>query len=183
MMHASRVARTPGRCNRRRGAAAAEFAMLAVPLAGMLEFGRALMVKQVLTDAARRACRVAIIELETHATVVAQVRNALYNPSDTKGTTLSQAAANNASVYIYRYAGPANNGAWSVATASGAGAPGSGSWSTSSASGGTDWVKNSSRGDAIAVKVTVKIADTGWVYGWFLTGTEIESETIVMLKQ
>ncbi len=59
-------------CRRnRQGAAAVEFAIVApvffLMVFGMIEFGRAIMVKQVMTNAARDGARLAILDSPTSA--------------------------------------------------------------------------------------------------------------------
>src|SRR5262249_24414402 len=75
----ARVAMIPGW--RRRGAAVAEFAagapVLALLMMGMLELGRAVMVKESLTNAARKGCRTASLPGRASASVVADANEAL----------------------------------------------------------------------------------------------------------
>lgn len=58
----------------RRGAAAVEFAVVApvffLMIFGMLEFGRMVMVQQVLTNASREGARVAVLDGATNSEVV-----------------------------------------------------------------------------------------------------------------
>jgi len=53
-------------CERRRGAAAVEFAIVApiffLMILGMLELGRAVMVQQVITNASREGARIAVLD-------------------------------------------------------------------------------------------------------------------------
>jgi Flp pilus assembly protein TadG len=64
---------------RRRGAAAVEFAMVAplffLLIIGMIEFGRMVMVQQVLTNAAREGARKAVLDGSTASDVVTTVTN------------------------------------------------------------------------------------------------------------
>jgi Flp pilus assembly protein TadG len=58
------------RCRRKRqGAAAVEFAVIAplffLMVFGMIEFGRAIMVQQVLTNASREGARIAVLDSQT----------------------------------------------------------------------------------------------------------------------
>ncbi|NQU25254.1 MAG: pilus assembly protein [Candidatus Nealsonbacteria bacterium] len=64
---------------RRRGAAAVEFAFVApvffMLVLGMLEFGRMVMVQQVITNGSREGARVAVLDGTTGAEVVAAVQD------------------------------------------------------------------------------------------------------------
>lgn len=157
---------------KRWGAAAVEMAvlmpLLGMLMVGMLELGRGVMVKWALTDAARKGCRTAILPGQTHDETQSEITTILSN-------NFSATAVSNATIVIQTAAGPANDGAWNSLYTPAA------SWNTSST--GNDLVVAAQRGDAISVKVSVKVADSGWIYGWFLPGTDIESESIVMLKQ
>jgi Flp pilus assembly protein TadG len=77
--------------SRRRGAAAVEFAVVApvflLLVFGIVEFGRMLMVHQVLTNAAREGARRAVLRGTTSADVVNTVRNYL------AGTSINAQAA------------------------------------------------------------------------------------------
>jgi Flp pilus assembly protein TadG len=82
-------------CRRnRRGAAAVEFAFVApvfiLLVFGMIEFGRAIMVQQVMTNAAREGARVAVLDstTPTHDTVVSKVTTYLQN-SGISGATVT----------------------------------------------------------------------------------------------
>ncbi len=70
------------KCRRkRRGAAVVEFAVVApvfvALVLGMIEFGRALMVQQMLTNASREGARVAVLEGATASEVTAAVEERL----------------------------------------------------------------------------------------------------------
>jgi Flp pilus assembly protein TadG len=68
---------------RRRGAAIAEFAVVVPVLIllffGLLEFGRMMMVEQILTNAAREGCRKAVLPGTTSDDVTTVVNNYLSN--------------------------------------------------------------------------------------------------------
>ncbi len=76
-----RTADRPPRRARRRGAAAVEFALVAIPFLflvfTMIEFGRYVMIYQILTDAAREGARKAVVESATPAEVEASVNTLL----------------------------------------------------------------------------------------------------------
>ncbi len=65
----------------RRGIAATEFAVIApflgILILGMFELARGIMVKQMLNDAARRACRVAIQPQKANSDVTSEINNIL----------------------------------------------------------------------------------------------------------
>jgi Flp pilus assembly protein TadG len=79
-------------CRRkRRGAAVVEFAVV-VPVFfllvfGMIEYGRLVMVQQVLTNAAREGARVGVMDGATQASVDTAVNNYLTAAQITGGTT------------------------------------------------------------------------------------------------
>jgi Flp pilus assembly protein TadG len=69
----------------RAGIAALEMALIAPVLVfvtlGMLEMARAMMVKETLTDAARKGCRTAILANGTNSAVTADINTVLTNNS------------------------------------------------------------------------------------------------------
>lgn len=74
----------------RRGAAVVEFAIVAplfiLLVFGMIEFGRMVMVQQVLTNASREGARTAVIDGSTSTEVTQTVTNYLQNSSITGAT-------------------------------------------------------------------------------------------------
>jgi Flp pilus assembly protein TadG len=68
-----------GRPWRRRAAAAVEFALFApllgILVVGMLELGRGIIVKEILTDAVRKAGRTAILPNQDNAAIIAEANN------------------------------------------------------------------------------------------------------------
>lgn len=132
---------------RRCGAALVEFALvipvLVTLILGAMEFSRAIMVKEVLQDAVRKACRLSIQPGKANAAITTEVNNIL---SDNK------IASGNATLTIMV------NGV--VADAS-----------------------TAVRGDQVSVKVSVPVAQVSWTPPLFLTGTTLESETLVMIRQ
>ena len=77
---------------RRRGAAAAEFAVVlpvfVLLIFGILEFGRMIMVQQILTNASREGARLACIDGSTESNVQTAVTEFLTNASVT-GVTVT----------------------------------------------------------------------------------------------
>jgi Flp pilus assembly protein TadG len=73
------------RRSKRRGASAVEFAVVApvffLLVFGMIEYGRLVMVQQILTNAAREGARRAILQDATSSAVITTVRNYLTNAS------------------------------------------------------------------------------------------------------
>jgi Flp pilus assembly protein TadG len=69
----------------RKGAAAVEFALIApvffLMVFGMIEFGRAIMVEQVITNAAREGARLAVLDGSTATNVRTQVTSYLSSAS------------------------------------------------------------------------------------------------------
>jgi Flp pilus assembly protein TadG len=131
------------------GVAAVEFAIVAaiifVPLLlGMFELGRAVQVKTILSDAARKGCRTGIRPGKSNADITADVNNIL---SDNNIVTTGE----NIIISV--------NGNSSVDT------------STANAD------------DQISVKVQLPFANVTWLPANFLTGSTMESETVVMMRQ
>ncbi|WP_425617433.1 TadE/TadG family type IV pilus assembly protein [Anatilimnocola sp. NA78] len=71
----------------RRGAAAVEFAVVApvffLLVFGMIEYGRMVMVQQIVTNAAREGARVAVLDGSTTTAVQTAARNAMASGSIT----------------------------------------------------------------------------------------------------
>jgi Flp pilus assembly protein TadG len=83
---------------RRRGAAAVEFAIVApiffMLFCGMIEFGRAIMVEQIITNAAREGARVAVLDGASTTSVTTQVTNYLTSANlGNAGATVSVSVA------------------------------------------------------------------------------------------
>jgi len=87
-MKLERVCRRCRLCGRkRRGAAVVEFAIVApiffLMVLGIIEFGRMVMVQQVITNASREGARIAILDDTTAGDVRATVDNYLTNATVT----------------------------------------------------------------------------------------------------
>lgn len=83
------------RCRRnRQGAAAVEFAIVApiffMMIFGMIEFGRVIMVEQVMTNASREGARVAVVDGSTSAGTKTVVSNYLSSAGISGATILVQ---------------------------------------------------------------------------------------------
>ena len=103
------------------------------------------MIKQMLNDAARKACRTGVLPGKSNSDITAEVNNIL---SD-NGVPTADATI--------------------VITISPSGAT-----NVSSAVPGVDSVK---------VKVSIPVSDVYWMGTYFLPGSDVESESVVMLKQ
>jgi Flp pilus assembly protein TadG len=83
----------------RKGAAAVEFALV-MPLffmliLGIIEFGRAIMVEQIITNAAREGARIAIVPGTSTAATQAQVANYLVNGAVISSSSSLNSGGNN----------------------------------------------------------------------------------------
>jgi Flp pilus assembly protein TadG len=80
-LHNTQPTVTPRRPRRRRGAATVEFAVIApvffTLVFGMIEFGRMLMVEQVLTNAAREGARTAVLSGSSNSAVNTKIQTYL----------------------------------------------------------------------------------------------------------
>ncbi|MCO6455567.1 MAG: pilus assembly protein [Pirellulaceae bacterium] len=98
-----RQSHSPGRSNRlfrfgrlrglrRRGASVVEFALVApvfvLLVLGMIEYGRMIMVQQIITNASREGARQAVLDGATAGDVTAQVNTYLANAS-VQGATVT----------------------------------------------------------------------------------------------
>jgi len=142
----------------RRGTATVEFALVApflcLILMGMFELGRAVMVKNILSDAARKACRTGIQRDKGNADIASEVNNIM---SDNGFTT---AKFNPPSVGAINITVTDPNG--TVLTDS----------------------LDAPSGTVVSVQVCIPVSSTAWVPTIFLgSGSTLESETVVMMKQ
>jgi len=91
-------------CRRnRRGAAAVEFAIVApiffLMVFGMIEFGRMVMVQQVLTNASREGARIAVLDGATKALVVSKVNTYLTSAGISGATVTTTPSEPNTAAY------------------------------------------------------------------------------------
>ena len=153
----------PTRQNRRSAVAAAEFALLAPFLAalviGMCELGRSVMVKDILTDAARKGCRTGVMPNKTYQDILNDVTNVLTDNNIT-------ASSATITVQVASYNGTSTSPSW-----------GSPTTVTSNSS------YNPNPLDEVSVKVSVPLANVLWFTPVFLPQGGIESETFTMLRQ
>jgi Flp pilus assembly protein TadG len=133
---------------KRSAAAAVEFAIimsivLGPLVVGMIEMGRGLTVKQVLSDAARKGCRTGILPTGNDSDITTDVNKVL----DDNNITSS----------------------WATITIM--------------VNGVIADPSTAKQGDQISVKVSVPVSRIALVTPMFLPGTDIESDTLIMMRQ
>ena len=155
--------RRPLRKRCRRGVAAAEFAILAPFLGalvmGMCEMGRAVMVRDILTNAARKGCRTGVTAGKAYQDVLNDVSDILSdNRIDPSQVTVT--------VQVASYTGTSTTPSWTA-------------FST---------VNNANSFspkplDQVQVKVSIPVSQVLWFSPTFLPKTALESETLIMVRQ
>jgi Flp pilus assembly protein TadG len=143
---------------KRSGIATAEFALL-VPflvmiVMGMLELGRAMMVKTILSDAAHKAARTGIKRDKGNANIISEAINVMndngfdstkFNPNSLGSITITVTDPNGNTL-----------------------------------SDSLDAPSES----IVSVQVSIPVSSTTWVTPFYLgSGATLESETVVMMKQ
>jgi Flp pilus assembly protein TadG len=136
----------------------AEFALvsplLGLTIMGMLELGRAMMVKNTLSDASRKACRTGIKKDKGNSDITNEVTNIM---SD-NGYTTAQF-------------NPPTVGSITITVTDPSGKVLADSLDAPS-------------GTIVSVQVGIPVSSTTWVPPVFLgSGSTLESETVVMMKQ
>jgi Flp pilus assembly protein TadG len=159
-----RASRQP--CRKRLAVAALEFAFVSqifwVLIVGMFEISRALQVKEILTNAARKACRTAILP----------------------GASWSDVANGAAGSDLYDIMVTDNGFKWSDVTPTVIVTDTSGNSTTLTTGDSNNVLQNSSWGYTIKVKVSIPASATTWGPGLlFITNSTIESEYLVMMRQ
>jgi len=154
------------RCQRRQAVAAVEFAVAGIVfwvlIAGMFEVSRAMMIKEILTNAARKGCRTAILP----------------------GAGWSDVASGTAGSDLYDIMVTDNGFKWSDVTATIIVTDVSGNSTTLTTGDPTSVLQNSAWGSTISVKVAIPASATTWGPGYFfITANQIESEYVVMMRQ
>ena len=142
---------------KRRGAAVAEFAIVApilvMCLMGMIELSRGIMVKVMLSDAARKGCRTGIQRDKQSSDIVTDCINIMrdngfdstkFNPNGIGSITITVTDPNGNSLAD---------------------------------------VLDAPSGTIVSVQVSIPVSSTTWVPNVYLTSGSIESETVVMMKQ
>lgn len=133
--------------------------VLALFMLGMFELSRGVMVRQILTGAARKGCRTGIVQAFGNADIINDATNVMrdngfdstqFNPNPATGT--SAIGAVNITVID---------------------------------SSGTTWTDamNAPSGSKVSVQVVIPATSVNWVSSFFLTSNMVESDFIVMMKQ
>jgi Flp pilus assembly protein TadG len=141
-----------------------EFAFVAIVLgtlvAGMVEIGRAVMVKSVLTDASRKGASTGVTPNKTYTDISNDVDDILATDNQLPATL-------------------ANGKATLTVTVA--------AWNATTQSYGNDVQVDSStfapnQYDKVSVKVTVNASDVCWYFLNYLGG-DVQSATVVMMRQ
>jgi Flp pilus assembly protein TadG len=143
---------------RRSGSATVEFALvapfMAMILMGTFELGRAMMVKSILSDAARKACRTGIKRDKGNSDIV----NEAINVMNDNGFDSSKFNPNSLGTVNIVVTDPNGNV--------------------------LDDSLDAPSGSVVSVQVGIPVSSTTWVAPFYLTsGSTLESETLVMMKQ
>ena len=142
---------------RRSGAAAVKMALfmpiLGFILIGMFELSRGIMVKQVLTGAARKGSRTGILQLYGNSNIIGDATNVmqdngfdstLFNPPTTGAINITVTDPNGNSLPD---------------------------------------ALNAPSGSTISVQVVIPVTSVKWLTTFFLTSDMFESDPVVMMKQ
>jgi Flp pilus assembly protein TadG len=142
---------------KRRGAAVVEFAfvspILALVLMGMIELSRGFMVKVMLSDAARKACRTGIQRDKANSDITSDCNDIMRD----NGFDSTKFNPNSIGSIVITVTDPSGN-----VLADTLDAP---------------------SGSIVSVQVSIPVSSTTWVPSVFLTQGSLESETVVMMKQ
>jgi Flp pilus assembly protein TadG len=163
ILTSSSVESKPSRSSRtRRGVAAAEFAILAPFLfglvMGMFEMSRAIMVKDTLSNSARKGCGTGVLLGKAYADILTDANNILLdkNIDTTKATIVVQVA---------KYQGGGTTPTWGAFT------------TVSSASFAPSVL------DKVLVTVSIPVSAVLWFAPSIMSSGTLESEAIVMIRQ
>lgn len=134
--------------------------ILAPLLTGMIEMGRAVMVKTILTDAARKGAATAAMNTSTYADIANDVDNILATDHQLPATL-------------------ANGKATLTVTVA--------SWNASTQTYGCDTAVDSctfapKQYDKVFVRVSVNASDVSWFFLTYTSGN-VESRPVVMMRQ
>lgn len=147
---------------RRRGAAAVEFAVLApflfILVVGMVEMARAIAMKDMLSNAARKGCSTGITINKTYSNITSDVNDILTDQGidSTKATITVQVAS---------YTGGTTTPSW-------------GSFTTVTTATYAPQVL-----DQVQVKVSIPVTAVLWFAPQYMSQSSLESESVVMVRQ
>jgi Flp pilus assembly protein TadG len=133
--------------------------VLALMMLGMFELSRGVMVKQILTGAARKGCRTGIVQAFGNSDIINDATNVMRD----NGFTSSQFNPNPPS-------GTSAIGAINITVTD----PSGNTW--------TD-AMNAPSGSSVAVQVVIPATSVNWVSSLFMTKSMFESDLVVMMKQ
>ena len=142
---------------RRSGAAVVEMAILmpilGLIMMGMFELSRAMMVKQILTGAARKGCRTGILQLYGNSNIISDATNVMQD--------------NGFDSTLFN---PPTIGAINITV-------------TDPNGNSLPDALNAPSGSTISVQVVIPVTSVKWVTAYYLTTSMFESDTVVMMKQ
>jgi Flp pilus assembly protein TadG len=127
--------------------------VLGFMMLGMFEVSRAVMVKQMLTGAARKGCRTGILSPYGNSDIVSDVTNVM------RDNGLDSSLFN-----------PPSIGSVNITVTDPSGKT-------------LDDALDAPIGSKVSVQVVIPISSVKWVSSYFLTNSMAESDTIVMMKQ
>jgi Flp pilus assembly protein TadG len=125
---------------------------------GMCEMGRAMMIKDILTNAARKGCRTGVSPTMAYSDIVADIDNILTD----NGIANSKATI---TIQVAKYTGNSTTPSWGSFTSE------------------TSTTFAPQALDQISIQVSVKASDVLWFSPYFLGATFIETETLYMVRQ
>jgi Flp pilus assembly protein TadG len=142
---------------RRSGAAVVEMAfivpILGLIMVGMFELSRGMMVKQILTGAARKGCRTGILHQYGNSNIISDATNVM--------------ADNGFNSTLFN---PPTIGAINITVTD----PNGNSLSDA---------LDAPSGSTVSVQVVIPVTSVKWLTSYFLTAGMFESDTVVMMKQ
>ena len=144
-------------------------------MSGMIEIGRAIIVRQALNDVARKSCRDGVLPNRANADILSDVNDTL-NDNFGTGHTAVIAATNSNGQFVDSSGNSVNATTTPTVTISLNG-------TSFDSNGNMVNVSSAIKGDKISVKVTIPFNSVSWTPAVFLSGNAIESETLVMQRQ
>jgi Flp pilus assembly protein TadG len=137
--------------------------LLGMIMVGMLECSRGVMVKETLSNAARKGCRTGIQRTTASSDIYNDCVNIMrdngfdstvFSPAPPSGAVAGQTYVGSITITVTDPSGKTLDDAL--------GAP---------------------SGSEVSVQVSIPVSSVAWVTSFYLTSTSLESETVVMMKQ